>query len=135
MPAVTFTDPALARVGLTEAEARRAARDIRILRFPSSRTTAPRPSGMPAGMIKVVTTPDGRILGAAIVGHDAGELIALWSLAIAERLTSRRMRGFVPPYPSRSAIVAARRPRAFLDGPRFDAALARRIIEFLRKFG
>ena len=46
---------------------------------------------MPAGMIKVVTSGRGRILGAAIVGHDAGEMIALWSLAIAQRLLDRAM--------------------------------------------
>jgi pyruvate/2-oxoglutarate dehydrogenase complex dihydrolipoamide dehydrogenase (E3) component len=77
-------------------------------------------------------TRSGRILGAAIVGRNAGELIAPWSLAIANRLPLSAMADLVAPSPSRSAISrqVAATPDAGLTRP-----WRRRIIELLRKFG
>ena len=88
---------------------------------------------MPAGMIKVVATAGGRILGAGIVGHDAAEQIALWSLAIARRLTVGQMLDFVPPYPARAA--ASRSVAELFRGPGLTPSWRGRIIEILRKFG
>jgi pyruvate/2-oxoglutarate dehydrogenase complex dihydrolipoamide dehydrogenase (E3) component len=133
VPAVTFTDPALAKVGLSEVEADRRHNDIRVLRVPLIENDLAQVERMPAGLVKVVTTKKGRILGAAIVGHDAGEMIALWSLAIARRLDIGAMAAFVPPYPSRAEV--ARRVAARFNGPGLTPPWRRRIIEFLRRFG
>ena len=84
-------------------------------------------------MIKVITSRTGRVLGAGIVGHDAGELVALWSLAVAERLTIGAVARLVPPYPSRSEI--SRRAALAFYGPGLTPPWQQRIIEFLRKFG
>ena len=133
VPSVTFTDPALASVGLAEHEARLHYKDVLTLRFPFVDNDRAQAERLPAGMIKVVATKAGRILGAAIVGHDAGELIALWSLAIANRLPLSAMSSLIAPYPTRSEIarrVAASAPDAGLT-PRWR----RRIIEMLRKLG
>ena len=133
VPVVTFTDPGLARVGLGEADARKRDEKVRILRFPFIENDRAQAERMPAGFIKVVTSRRGRILGAAIVGHEAGEQIALWSLAIANRLDIESMLSFVPPYPARAEI--SRRVAETFRGPGLTPGWYRRIIEFLRKFG
>lgn len=138
VPAVAFTDPALASVGLIEAEARRRHRDIRILRFPFIENDRAHIERQPAGMIKVVTAAGGRILGASIVGRDAAELIAPWSLVVANRLGVSAMHASMPPYPTRSAI-SHRVLEAFDEGgpggQHLTPEWSRRIINFFRKFG
>ena len=75
IPRVTFTDPELAQVGLTEAEAGRRGYGIQVLRWPYHENDRAQTEGETSGHIKVVTTRRGRILGATIVGAAAGELI------------------------------------------------------------
>lgn len=133
VPAVAFTDPALARLGLSEAEARERYRDIRVLRYPFVENDLAQADRQAEGAIKVITTRRGRVLGAGIVGHGAGELIALWSLAVARRLDIASIARFVPPYPSRSEI--SRRAALAFHGPGLTPPWRQRIIEFLRKFG
>jgi pyruvate/2-oxoglutarate dehydrogenase complex dihydrolipoamide dehydrogenase (E3) component len=133
VPAVTFTDPAFARVGLSEEEARERHRDIRVLRYPFVENDLAQAEGLVAGVIKVIATRRGRVLGAGIVGHGAGELIALWSLVLARRLGVGDVARLVPPYPSRSEI--SRRAALTFHGPGLTPPWRQRIIEFLRKFG
>jgi pyruvate/2-oxoglutarate dehydrogenase complex dihydrolipoamide dehydrogenase (E3) component len=143
IPAVTFTDPGLASVGLSEAGARVRHKDTRVLRFPLAENDRAQIEHEPAGMIKVVTAGgSGRILGAAIVARDAGELIAPWSLAVANRLTLSVMQALVPPYPTRSEI--ARRAITGIDSgqasfgvppSRLAAAWSRRLVDLFRRFG
>src|SRR5204862_720366 len=78
----TFTDPELARVGLSETEARKTGVDHRVYKFPFSDIDRARAEGEIEGMAKLVTSPRGKLLGAAIVGPHAGELIAECALAI-----------------------------------------------------
>lgn len=133
IPIVTFTDPGLARIGMNEAEARRRDGKARVLRFPFIENDRSQIEHMPAGFIKVITNKRGLILGAAIVGHEAGEQIALWTLAMSNRLKIGAMLDFVPPYPSRAEIsrrvAETYRPAGLTSGWR------QRIIQFLRKFG
>lgn len=133
IPVVTFTDPAIARIGLSEVEARRDNDRVRVLRFPFIENDLSQAQRLPAGFIKVIVSPRGRLLGAAIVGHDAGELITLWSLAIANRLNIRAIAELVSAYPSRSAI-SKRAGEAFGEIG-LTRGFRHRIIEFLRKFG
>lgn len=56
------------------------------------------------GHVKVVTNAKGRILGASIVGAHAGELIQLWSLAIAQGLPIKAMTDWISPYPTLTEI-------------------------------
>ena len=67
---MTYTDPELAQVGLTEAEARRRHKRLRILRWPYHENDRAQTERETRGHIKVVTTPGGRILGASIVGAE-----------------------------------------------------------------
>ncbi|HVB18575.1 MAG TPA: NAD(P)/FAD-dependent oxidoreductase, partial [Stellaceae bacterium] len=101
LPWVTYTDPELAQVGATEAEARRRYGDeIAVMRFPfaeSDRAQAERRTG---GTVKIVARPNGRILGASILGAHAGELSHVWVLAIEQRLKLRDIAGMLAPYPT-----------------------------------
>ena len=69
---MTFTDPELAHVGLTEAQARERHRTIRVLRWPYHENDRAQAERETHGHIKVVTAKNGRILGATIVGAHAG---------------------------------------------------------------
>lgn len=140
-PAVAFTDPGLAAVGLSEAEARRRDLKIRILRFPFAENPRAAIERMPAGVVKVIATPAGRVLGAAIVGHDAAELIGLWSLAIARRIPVAAMAALDTPWPTRTDM-ARRIGLAFNqsgavagEAPGFAASLRRNVVALLRRLG
>ena len=133
IPRVTFTDPELAHVGLTEEEARGASRTIRVLRWPLSENDRAQAERETRGHIKVITDNRGRILGATIVGAGAGELIATWALARANRLNIRAIAGTVVPYPTFGEIGKRAAISYFI--PRLTSIFVRRIIGFLRRFG
>jgi pyruvate/2-oxoglutarate dehydrogenase complex dihydrolipoamide dehydrogenase (E3) component len=133
VPAVTFTDPALATVGLSEAEATAQHGKVRILRMPFVENDRAQAERLPAGMIKVIASARGQILGASAAGTDAGELIALWSLAMANKLSIDAMRRFSAPYPTRAGI--SRRVAASFYGPGLTPPWRRSIIEVLRNLG
>jgi len=102
IPHVTYTDPELAQAGLTEAEAKARHGDaIRVLRVPFSGNDRAQAEGRTDGLVKIVTTRRGRILGAGIVGAGAGDLIQPWILALDQGLKIGAMASSVLPYPTR----------------------------------
>jgi pyruvate/2-oxoglutarate dehydrogenase complex dihydrolipoamide dehydrogenase (E3) component len=104
IPWVTFTDPELASVGLSEEAARRESGRIRVYRWPYYENDRAHTERSTAGLVKVVTDARGRIKGAAMVGEQAGELIQMWSLAVAQGLDIRAMTHWISPYPTLSEI-------------------------------
>ena len=89
MPAAIFTDPEVATVGLTEAQAREAGRDVKVGKFPFAASGRALAGGEAEGFVKMVSdATDDRILGVHIVGPHASELIAEAALAIESGLTS-----------------------------------------------
>ncbi len=133
IPWVTYTEPELAQTGLSEAEARKRGHTIRILRWPYHDNDRAQAERATHGHIKIIVTTRGQILGATIVGAQAGELITTWTLAIAQKLNIRAMTGIVVPYPTLSEIGK----RAAIDyfTPSLTKPLLRRIIAWLRIFG
>ena len=133
IPHVTFTEPELAQTGLTESQARSRGLKFRILRWPYHDNDRAQAERTPHGHIKVIADKKGRILGATIVGAQAGELIGTWSMAIAQKLTLRAFTDLVVPYPT----VAEIGKRAAIDYyiPGLTRPMLRRIIRFLRIFG
>ncbi len=133
MPRVTFTDPELANVGLSEEEARRTKGNVRVLRWPYSENDRAQAERAARGFVKVITDKRGRILGAGIVGEQAGELIQMWSLALSQRLKIKAMVGWVSPYPTLSEINkrAAFRYYATTAG----SAFVRMVLSLLAKLG
>ena len=102
IPWVTYTDPELAHVGLTEVQAKKDhGSTIKVLRWPFHENDRAQAEGRTEGLVKVVTTAQGKILGASIVGPQAGELIQPWVLALTRGLKISAMVGQVLPYPTR----------------------------------
>ena len=105
IPHVTFTDPELAQVGLTEAEAvKEFGASIKVVRWPFHDNDRAQAEGKTAGVIKAIIGKRGRILGVGIVGANAGELIQPWILAKTEGLKIRAIAGMVAPYPTLGEI-------------------------------
>jgi len=105
VPWCTYTDPELARVGLSETDARAHGIVHRVYRFPFEDVDRARADGETEGFAKLVTDPRGRLLGAAIVGADAGELIAECVLAIEKRMKAADLSAAIHTYPTRSQIA------------------------------
>lgn len=122
IPWATYTDPELAQVGLTEAEAREEhGNKLEIAAFSYDENDRAIAERKTTGKIKVMVV-GGRPMGATIVGHRAGDLISLWSLAIANNLKMSQIAGMVAPYPTygeinKRAAGAYFSPRLF-DNPR-----------------
>src|SRR6266487_3627910 len=133
VPRVTFTDPELAHVGLTETEARARRIAIGVLRWPYHENDRAQAERETAGHIKIVTDGRGKILGATIVGAAAGELITAWTLAISRGLNIRAVAGMIVPYPTLAEIGKRAAVTYFL--PSLTNVWVRRIIGWLRRFG
>jgi pyruvate/2-oxoglutarate dehydrogenase complex dihydrolipoamide dehydrogenase (E3) component len=133
IPWVTYTEPELAQTGLTEAQARTRGIKMRILRWPYHDNDRAQTERETHGHIKVITTAKGKILSASIVGAQAGELIAMWTLAIAQGLNIRSLTGIVLPYPTLSEI--GKRAAIEYFTPSLTSPWLRRIIAWLRIFG
>jgi pyruvate/2-oxoglutarate dehydrogenase complex dihydrolipoamide dehydrogenase (E3) component len=133
IPWVTFTEPELAHVGISDSQARERKLKFRVLRWPYHDNDRAQAERETHGHIKVICSPKGVILGATIVGAQAGELIAIWSLAVTQGLNIRALTGIVLPYPTLSEIGK----RAAIDffTPSLTSPRVRRIIGWLRLFG
>ena len=133
VPRVTYTAPELAQVGLIEAEARRDRADIRVLRWPFADNDRARAEGDIDGLVKVIVTPRGRIVGAGIVGARAGELIQTWVLAITEGLRIGSVARMIAPYPTLGEVN--KRAAGSFFTPMLFGSRTRRLVRFLRRFG
>lgn len=100
IPAAIHTDPEFATVGLSEAGARAVTPAIQVLRWPLRENPRAIANRATAGHIKVVTDQRGKILGAAVVGRSAAELIGVWSLAISKGFSLDDMSDWMAPYPA-----------------------------------
>ncbi|BBK35346.1 dihydrolipoamide dehydrogenase [Allostella sp. ATCC 35155] len=133
VPRVTYSDPELAAVGCSEAEARALGYPVRVLRAPFSENDRARAEGRTEGLVKVVIGRRGRILGAAIVGPHAGELIQPWILAIGRGLGIGAMAGMVAPYPTLGE--AGRRAAGDWFAPTLFGPGMRRLVRLLGRLG
>ena len=133
VPWLTYTAPELAQVGLTEDRARKQAGDIRVLRWPFAENDRARAERETDGLVKVITTPRGRILGAGIVGAHAGELIHAWVLAIGQKIKIGAVAGMIAPYPTLGE--ANKRAAGSFYTPALFGERTKRIVRFLSHFG
>ncbi len=132
IPWVTFTDPELAHVGLTEAAARAKHGDrINVLRWPYSENDRAQAERRTEGFVKVITSRKGRILGASMVGSHAGELIQFWSLAMQKKINISAVASYVAPYPTMMEINKRAAITYFL--PKLTSPMVKRIVGWLKK--
>ncbi len=133
IPWATYTEPELAQVGLTEAEAKEKHGDaLEVLRFDYAENDRARAELKTQGLIKVMVYK-GRPVGASIVGAQAGELIGVWALALANKLKISQMAGMVAPYPTLGEISKRAAGQYYI--PRlFENAMVKRIVGFVQRF-
>jgi pyruvate/2-oxoglutarate dehydrogenase complex dihydrolipoamide dehydrogenase (E3) component len=133
IPRTTYTDPELAQVGLTEAEAREAhGAALTVVRWPFSENDRAVAERRTDGLVKVMVVR-GRPVGAGIVGAQAGELIALWALAIASRLKMSAVAGAVLPYPTLGE-VNKRAAGAYFSPKLFGNPWVRRFVGLVQRY-
>ncbi|CAM3356718.1 dihydrolipoyl dehydrogenase family protein [Thalassospira profundimaris] len=133
VPWVTYTNPELAQVGLTEKAAREQyGDDIRVVTWDYAENDRARAEVETEGFIKVITKPNGRILGAAIVGRQAGELIGVWSLAISKKIKIGAIAGMIAPYPTLGEL--SKRVAGAWYTPSLFGEKTRKLVRFLLRF-
>ncbi len=132
LPRVTYTNPELASVGLSEAEARDQYAAIKVLRWPFEENDRARAERDQRGMVKIITTRNGKILGASIVGAGAGDLLAPWTMALAQGLPISAMAGVIAPYPTRGE--ASKRAAGDYYTPTLFDPRTRKLVGFLSLF-
>jgi pyruvate/2-oxoglutarate dehydrogenase complex dihydrolipoamide dehydrogenase (E3) component len=132
LPWVTYTEPELAHVGMTEAEARASGARVEIARFTYRANDRAQAERATEGFIKVVAAK-GRVLGASIVGAQAGEIIMPWVLAIQNRIKLGRMASLIAPYPILGEIN--KRVAGAFFTPKLFSERTRKLVRFLLRFG
>ena len=135
LPWVTYCDPELAQVGLTEQGAidKHGLDNVKVAEWhfdENDRAIAERTT---KGQIRVVTNKKGLILGASIVGPHAGELIGMWALAISSGLKISAVTGMIAPYPTLGE--ASKRAAGAWYTPSLFSDKTRRIVNILKHFG
>lgn len=119
VPYCMFTDPQLARVGLSESEAQRQGIKVRVAKLPASAVLRTRTTGESAGFMKaLVAAGDDRILGFAMIGAEAGEVVATVQTAMLAGLPYTGLRDAILAHPTMAeglgplfANVPLRRPQ------------------------
>jgi pyruvate/2-oxoglutarate dehydrogenase complex dihydrolipoamide dehydrogenase (E3) component len=104
IPRATFSDPELARVGLSETEAKQQGIRHQVFSFPFQELDRARTDATTEGLAKIITSPRGKLLGAAIVGPHAGELIHEYVLAIANGMSAADLSRVIHIYPTLAQI-------------------------------
>jgi pyruvate/2-oxoglutarate dehydrogenase complex dihydrolipoamide dehydrogenase (E3) component len=133
VPWVTYTEPELAHVGLTEQQAEKQQIAVNVLRWPYHENDRAQAERATEGHIKVLTDKKGRILGATIAGLHAGEIIQMWSLAISKGLKIKAMTDWISPYPTLGEINKRAAYRYYATAA--ASPFVRGVIGFLARFG
>ncbi len=132
VPAVTYTDPEVARVGLTEQEARERVASVGVYHYDFADLDRAIVDGHDEGFVKVVTRKNGKILGATIVGSGAGDLLTPLVLAAKQGIKLPKLAQLVYSYPTMSEGIkrtADSYYREKLAGR--TGALLRRVVRWL----
>ena len=133
IPWATYTDPELAQVGLTEAQAREQHGDaLTVVRAEYAHNDRAIAERRTKGLVKVMVVK-GKPVGASIVGHMAGELIGTWSLAIANGLKMSAISATVLPYPT-IGEVNKRAAGAYFSPKLFENELVKRVVRLVQRW-
>tara|TARA_R110002124_G_scaffold129636_1_gene291310 strand:- start:60886 stop:62322 length:1437 start_codon:yes stop_codon:yes gene_type:complete len=131
VPWVTYTAPELAQVGLTEKKARDAGIEFNVLRWPFHENDRAQAERETEGLVKAIVTPKGKILGCGIAGHQAGEHIQLWVLALAKGMKVGDLATIILPYPTLGEV--SKRAAGSYFTPKLFTDRTRAIVRFLLK--
>ena len=133
IPWATYTDPELAQVGLTEAEAKKKhGSGVEVIRVDYEHNDRAMAERKTKGFAKVMVVR-GKPVGATIVGHQAGELIGLWALALANSMKMSQIAGMVAPYPT-IGEVNKRAAGAYFSPRLFESDMVKRVVRLVQRF-
>ncbi|MEM6727845.1 MAG: FAD-dependent oxidoreductase [Pseudomonadota bacterium] len=132
IPWATYTDPEIAQVGLTEAQAiEKFGKDaVFVARYETGENDRAVAENFGHGLIKVMVVK-GRPVGASIVGKQAGELIGMWAMAIANNLKMTAISNTVLPYPTLSEINK-RAASAYFSPKLFESGTVKKVVRFVQ---
>ncbi|MFL4470046.1 NAD(P)/FAD-dependent oxidoreductase [Tateyamaria armeniaca] len=133
IPWATYTDPELAQVGMTEAQAKKEHGDkLEVVRFHYEHNDRAIAERKTKGLIKVMVVK-GRPVGASIAGHQAGDLINLWALVLANKMKMSQVAAMVAPYPT-IGEVNKRAAGAYFSPRLFESDLVKRVVGLVQRF-
>ena len=133
IPWATYTNPELAQVGLTEAQAHKAhGSALEVIRFPYAQNDRAIAERKTDGLIKVMVVK-GRPVGASIAGAQAGELIQTWALALANNLKMKHIAAMVAPYPTLGEINK-RAAGAYFSPRLFDNPKVKTVVRLVQRW-
>jgi pyruvate/2-oxoglutarate dehydrogenase complex dihydrolipoamide dehydrogenase (E3) component/uncharacterized membrane protein YdjX (TVP38/TMEM64 family) len=129
LPAATYTDPELARVGINEREAAAQGIAVEVVTHPFAELDRAIAEGATEGFVKVLVVPGkDTILGATVVGARAGDLIALFALAMKQRIGLDKILGTVFAYPTFAEAAK------FAAGARRKRHKPERLLAWLQRY-
>lgn len=133
IPWATYTDPELAQVGLTETQARETHGDkLEVVRFDYHHNDRAIAERRDEGWIKAMVVK-GRPVGVTIVGHQAGDIAATWSLILANRMKMSQVSAMVAPYPT-VAEVTKRVAGSYFSPRLFDNEWVKRVVRTVQRW-
>ena len=131
VPAVTYTSPEIAQIGLTEAEAREKFGDaVTASAFPFHENDRAIAEGKTLGECKLVLNK-GKLVGASIVGEGAGDILQLVSVAMSNGLKLTALTNFISPYPTRAEVV--KRAASAYFTPAVFGKTSKRLVGLLQR--
>ncbi len=102
VPGAVFTFPELASVGISEQEARERGIPVKIGRFPYSAGSRSNAIDEKVGLVKIIAAKDNTLLGAHILGADAGELMPLLSYGVSKKMKAEEFKEMIMIHPTLS---------------------------------
>ncbi len=132
VPWVTYTEPELAQVGLNAATCDTLKIKYTVVKTDYSNNDRAETDQQTKGFIKAIVTPKGAILGVTIVGHQAGELLLPWIIAIREGKTLRTFTDVIVPYPTLSEL--SKRVASQFYAPKLFSKPVKKLVKFLSYF-
>ncbi|WP_238400364.1 dihydrolipoyl dehydrogenase family protein [Legionella bononiensis] len=132
VPWVTYTSPELAHAGKSESICSSLGIKYELLKVDYSSNDRAQTNKQTKGFIKVLVTPKGIILGVTIVGHQAGELLLPWVIAIREGKTLRTFTDTIIAYPTLSEL--SKRVASQFYTPKLFSKNVKKLVKFLSYF-
>lgn len=132
IPWVTYTTPELAQVGPNEPMLKQQGEYYQAITWPFSENDRAIAQNDTAGFIKLLLNKKGVIIGATIVGPNAGELITTYVLAVSKKLKIGDIANLIIPYPTLSEVGKRAAGKYYL--PSLTSKKVKRIVKFLQKF-
>ena len=127
MPLVVATEPPLAQIGVVAGGVKPGQR---VLRASTVESGAAQANAEPVGAIKILTNAKGAILGGAMVGHGAGDVVALLAMAMQRGVPAAELARLPLPMPSAASVLQALGEQAASTAQ--PGKLARRKLALLR---